>query len=94
MDWLRFVTEGGSLVVLVVVLVWVFRGANDREKRMMDLFTSQNEHLKANTTALQQLCGTMDHHEDRSQERHSTREDQAKGRHREVMGKSVGAGSE
>lgn len=91
MDWLKIVSEGGTLVAFVVVLFWVFRSSSERERRMMDLFTSQNEHLKANTQILQRLCDSLDHHEDRSQERHSTREEQAKGRHREVMGKSVGA---
>ena len=91
MDWLRFVTEGGTLVAFVIVLFWVFRASSDRERRLLDMITSQTEYIRTNTQILERLCASVDHHEERSQERHGTREEQAQGRHREVMTRATGS---
>ena len=66
MDWLQMVVQGGSLVVLSVVLYGAWKLAG----RLLDMMKAQSEYIRSSTEVQATLCERMAGHENRAGERH------------------------
>ena len=67
MDWLQLITDGGSIVLLAVVLFGAWKLAG----RLLDMMKAQMDYIRGSIEVQAKLCERMTAHENRAGERHT-----------------------